>query len=357
MATCCAAAHCTARLPQSALYDDYRFVTRPELDRLGLTSAIGTPVLRAYMHGARLRSCWITCDCSLLLVCSPCLLAQVSSLTIACTARPTHWQRRSTTARIALRRSKTSWRRREPATLLRAASCPRSTPLLPRGFWHLAKATVTMMKRRSARTLMVGERRPQCRPSCCTTSASRLCSATQISPSTRLMPRTKLFTRMRRRLRFRGRCWRSTLRPWTVRTTIRSRSALTAGRALFLLLALLQSSLACSLREARRRRTRSQHASRSPQSALLRWALAHAMPILLARAPTSVTGLRKSRSSRVPETPGGATEGAVAVAEAEGGGRAEAEGGGATAAMLRGTSGGECSSVVASETFASATSY
>ena len=36
---------------QSTLYDDYRFVTRPELERLGLASAIGTPVLRAYMHG------------------------------------------------------------------------------------------------------------------------------------------------------------------------------------------------------------------------------------------------------------------------------------------------------------------
>ena len=37
---------------QSTLYDDYRFVTRAELDRLGLTSAIGTAVLRPYMHGA-----------------------------------------------------------------------------------------------------------------------------------------------------------------------------------------------------------------------------------------------------------------------------------------------------------------
>jgi ribosome biogenesis protein ENP2 len=37
--------------PQSALYDDYRFVTRAELDRVGLAEAIGTPVLRAYMHG------------------------------------------------------------------------------------------------------------------------------------------------------------------------------------------------------------------------------------------------------------------------------------------------------------------
>lgn len=36
---------------QPTLYDDYRFVTRPELERLGLVSAIGTPVLRAYMHG------------------------------------------------------------------------------------------------------------------------------------------------------------------------------------------------------------------------------------------------------------------------------------------------------------------
>jgi hypothetical protein len=39
-------------LLQTTLYDDYRFVTRPELERLGLSSAIGTSVLRAYMHGA-----------------------------------------------------------------------------------------------------------------------------------------------------------------------------------------------------------------------------------------------------------------------------------------------------------------
>jgi hypothetical protein len=44
---------CVLRARQSTLYDDYRFVTRPELERLGLTSAIGTSVLRAYMHGAR----------------------------------------------------------------------------------------------------------------------------------------------------------------------------------------------------------------------------------------------------------------------------------------------------------------
>lgn len=33
------------------LYDDYRFVTRDDLDRLGLTRLVGTPALRAYMHG------------------------------------------------------------------------------------------------------------------------------------------------------------------------------------------------------------------------------------------------------------------------------------------------------------------
>ena len=36
---------------QVALYDDYRFVTRQELERLGLSSAIGTQLLRPYMHG------------------------------------------------------------------------------------------------------------------------------------------------------------------------------------------------------------------------------------------------------------------------------------------------------------------
>ena len=33
------------------MYDDYRFVTREELDRLGMSHLIGTSVLRAYMHG------------------------------------------------------------------------------------------------------------------------------------------------------------------------------------------------------------------------------------------------------------------------------------------------------------------
>lgn len=33
------------------VYDDYRFVTRTDLDKLGLTHLIGTPLLRSYMHG------------------------------------------------------------------------------------------------------------------------------------------------------------------------------------------------------------------------------------------------------------------------------------------------------------------
>ena len=138
-----------------------------------------------------------------------------------------------------------------------------------------------------------------------------------------------------------------------VRTTVRSRIVVTVVCALHLhlLLALLQSSLACSLREARRRRMRSQHASRLPRNAPPHWALVHALPILLARARTSVTGRKKSRSSRVPETPQGVMVEAVVVAEAE----AEAGLGAGTAAMLPGTSGGECSSVVANETFVSAT--
>ena len=32
-------------------YDDYRFVTREELEKLGMTNLIGTKMLRAYMHG------------------------------------------------------------------------------------------------------------------------------------------------------------------------------------------------------------------------------------------------------------------------------------------------------------------
>lgn len=37
--------------PQANVYDDYKFVTRSELANLGLEHMIGTPVLRAYMHG------------------------------------------------------------------------------------------------------------------------------------------------------------------------------------------------------------------------------------------------------------------------------------------------------------------
>ena len=33
------------------MYDDYKFITRKELGELGLDHLIGTPMLRAYMHG------------------------------------------------------------------------------------------------------------------------------------------------------------------------------------------------------------------------------------------------------------------------------------------------------------------
>ena len=33
------------------VYDDYKFVTRGELDDLGLSHLVGTSLLRAYMHG------------------------------------------------------------------------------------------------------------------------------------------------------------------------------------------------------------------------------------------------------------------------------------------------------------------
>lgn len=33
------------------VYDDYKFVTKQELDSLGLSNLVGTNVLRAYMHG------------------------------------------------------------------------------------------------------------------------------------------------------------------------------------------------------------------------------------------------------------------------------------------------------------------
>ncbi|KAM4770798.1 nucleolar protein 10 [Rhinophrynus dorsalis] len=37
--------------PESTVYDDYKFVTRKDLDDLGLSHLIGSPMLRAYMHG------------------------------------------------------------------------------------------------------------------------------------------------------------------------------------------------------------------------------------------------------------------------------------------------------------------
>ncbi|KAJ1931437.1 Small ribosomal subunit biogenesis, partial [Linderina macrospora] len=37
--------------PQKTVYDDYKFVVRRELDALGLSHLVGTPVLKPYMHG------------------------------------------------------------------------------------------------------------------------------------------------------------------------------------------------------------------------------------------------------------------------------------------------------------------
>lgn len=33
------------------VYDDYKFITREELDDLGLEHLVGSKLLRAYMHG------------------------------------------------------------------------------------------------------------------------------------------------------------------------------------------------------------------------------------------------------------------------------------------------------------------
>ncbi|XP_069092032.1 nucleolar protein 10 [Pleurodeles waltl] len=37
--------------PESTVYDDYKFVTRKDLENLGLAHLIGSPMLKAYMHG------------------------------------------------------------------------------------------------------------------------------------------------------------------------------------------------------------------------------------------------------------------------------------------------------------------
>ncbi|KAM4694412.1 nucleolar protein 10 [Discoglossus pictus] len=37
--------------PESTVYDDYKFVTKKDLEDLGLAHLIGSPMLRAYMHG------------------------------------------------------------------------------------------------------------------------------------------------------------------------------------------------------------------------------------------------------------------------------------------------------------------
>ena len=36
---------------EAVVYDDFKFVTRDELERLNLTALLGSPLLRAYMHG------------------------------------------------------------------------------------------------------------------------------------------------------------------------------------------------------------------------------------------------------------------------------------------------------------------
>lgn len=36
---------------QPIIYDDFKFITREELETLDLTNLIGTNLLRAYMHG------------------------------------------------------------------------------------------------------------------------------------------------------------------------------------------------------------------------------------------------------------------------------------------------------------------
>mmetsp|Transcript_31097 Transcript_31097/g.81477 ORF Transcript_31097/g.81477 Transcript_31097/m.81477 type:complete len:719 (-) Transcript_31097:51-2207(-) len=36
---------------EAAVYDDYKFVTREDVEKLGISDLIGTPILRAYMHG------------------------------------------------------------------------------------------------------------------------------------------------------------------------------------------------------------------------------------------------------------------------------------------------------------------
>jgi ribosome biogenesis protein ENP2 len=50
----------TEELAEAAptVYDDYRFVTRADLTRLGLEHLLGTSLLRAYMHGFFLDNRW-----------------------------------------------------------------------------------------------------------------------------------------------------------------------------------------------------------------------------------------------------------------------------------------------------------
>ena len=36
---------------EQTVYDDYKFVTSHDLEELGLAHLVGTPLLRAYMHG------------------------------------------------------------------------------------------------------------------------------------------------------------------------------------------------------------------------------------------------------------------------------------------------------------------
>ena len=52
---------------EASVYDDYKFVTREELERLQLNSLMGTSMLRPYMHGACIAvlasMCMYACVC------------------------------------------------------------------------------------------------------------------------------------------------------------------------------------------------------------------------------------------------------------------------------------------------------
>jgi hypothetical protein len=220
----------TPAMPQSTLYDDYRFVTRPELERLGLTSAIGTSVLRAYMHGATLVTISTTCGVDLrlprLMARDMCCLAGFfidnrlygKAAALAAPFDYNAYRTQKVKEKLDAERGSHITPRRKlpkvcsalpsPTVIPAALTRPlpyRSTLRWPRVSWLPAATQARTRRRRSAR-LATAQRRARMRlpagaalpcaapRSCCRTTALPRCSTTPTSLWTRATRTTRCCT-------------------------------------------------------------------------------------------------------------------------------------------------------------------